>query len=533
LACCETLETDSFGNDNFLDLVNTAVGVITLVHPPSQGRTQQIALDELEREMSHRLNFPWLLPKPILRMRVALVRGRPSISVGGRVYSAAEALGIDLVIVDEEGHWLQPDNDSNRRHREAFLTIDMSEDSGLSGRIAAALAAYPLPVDGLFTLSDNYLVAVAQAAESLGMPTSPVSAHQIAIDKYLTRLVQADQIQHVQITGSEEMQELTKRRDDAPPEFVPKFPLVIKPRTGWSSEYVSKASNMTELFCAIEQACATHPEGAVVETYLDGPEIDVNFVLYQGETVFCEVVDELPSDGDSEDATVRSNFLESGMMLPAILPTKEKEIAVSSLKDILIRLGFHTGVFHVEARITGSKKEYRKVDGVTDLVAKEHSTTEKIQCHLIEINARPPGLIGTVTTAHTYGVDLFIARILSAVGDVARLKALCIPFTGTGLTDGAQCWTQIVFLPVLKGEILKSSDACIDLVSRYPDLAPFVADAEFYHKPGDRIPDPERAPASFLGHILIVSRRSRRHLMSVAEEVRRKFVVEVETNVES
>jgi biotin carboxylase len=469
--------------------------------------------------------------QPIARKRVALVRGRPNISTGGPVYAAAEALGLDLVVVDEEGHWLQADTDENKNHREAFLATDMTEDSRVVDRIIRSLQGYALPIHGIFTLSDNFFVAVSQVAAALDLPTCPQLAFETSVDKYLSRLLQDYPGQTARVNNVDELEALMSG-EHAP--FSPCFPVIVKPTKGWSSECVSKVNSHRDLETAVQKATGRHGGAAIIEPFVDGPEIDVNFVLLDGDILFCEIADEAPSEADSLDATVDDTFSSVALTLPSALPAEEQQMAKSTLHKILVNLGFRTGVFHVEARVVNSSCEYRHLgQGVVDLVPKSALVmrTQKASCHLLEINARPPAYRVTLASRHVYGVDYFAAHILAAAGDCERLKLVSQPFDCENISSrnqGSQCWAQLLYIPAPTAGIVKSDQPCEELKRRRPDLASHIVLATDYCRSGDKIPLLTDGARMFVAHLLVSNRSSRQDVIGIGEDVRRSFRIDID-----
>ncbi|KAK4450395.1 carnosine synthase 1 [Podospora aff. communis PSN243] len=485
----------------------------------------------LTQELKCRLDAaPWLSPEPIARKRVALVRGRPNLTAGGPVYRAAEALGLDLVIISEEGHWLQPETEENKKHREAFISTDMTEDECVANRFVAAVKSYPLPIDGVFTLSDNFFVAVAKAAQALGLPTSPVLSYETSVDKYRSRLLQDEPGKTARVKSVDELNQLLQKPD----QFSPSFPLIVKPTKGWSSECVSKVRKMEDLAIAVEKATARHGSAAVIEPFFDGPEMDVNFVLLDGEILFCEIADEPPCQADASSASVHDTFSPEALTMPSALPTHEQDIVRSTLRDILVNIGFRTGIFHVEARMVNSSYEYRDVGGgVIDLVPKKTLPLGEPTCRLIEINARPPGFRVTVPSKQTYGVDYFAAHMLAAVGDGSRLRMIAQPFQHAfpGWSAGWQYWSRLVYVPVPADGTVRLSEGlspCEELKRRRPDLAEHMVMAMDYFGEGDEVSMYTDGARNYAANILVQSRRSRREAIEMGNEVLRSYRICVE-----
>ncbi|KAK4224253.1 hypothetical protein QBC38DRAFT_24346 [Podospora fimiseda] len=531
--------------DSLANLVHQAAGVVQWADMDASISILELQdyLVRLKEELRDRLNnAPWLSATPIPRRRVALVRGRPNITAGGPVYRAAKALGLDLVIVDEEGHWLQANTEENKMHREAFLVSDMTEDEGVVDRIVQSIVNYPLPIHGVFTLSDNFFVSVARVAEVLGLPAPPVSAFETSVDKYRSRLLQNVPGQTARVTSVQELETLLASTGRGRASFTPKFPMIVKPTKGWSSECVSKVNSLEDLATAVQKATGRHGSAAVIEPFFEGPEIDVNFILLDGEILFSEIADEPPCDGDSRDATVHATFSPEALTLPSALPANEQAIAKSTLRDILASMGFRTGVFHVEARMVNSASEYRDVgDGVTDLVAKDHASRTGLgsnaECKLVEINARPPGFRVTVPSRHTYGVDYFAAHMLAAAGDHNRLRIVANAYDHgvNNRTAGAQYWSRLVYVPAPAAGTVRwpsKLSPCEELKRRRPDLADHVVLGVDYCVPGDKIDLYTDGARTYVAHLLVSSRESRHHAIKLEQEVLKAFSIEIDREVQ-
>ena len=529
-------------------LVKHAAGIVQWADLDFSTPLSELAhrLSSLTQELKARLgDAPWLSPEPIARKRIALVRGRPNLTAGGPIYRAAEALGLDLVVISEEGHWLQPETQENKKHREAFIVTDMTEDGHTAERFVAAVKSYPLPIHGIFTLSDNFFVAVAKAAEALGLPTSPVSAYETSVDKYRSRLLQDSPGQTARVSSAAELEVLLQ----TPSKFCPSFPMIVKPTKGWGSESVSRVPDLASLTLAVQKATSRHGGAAVIEPFFDGPEIDVNFVLLDGEILFCEIADEPPCQADARNATVHDTFSPEAVLLPSALPAHEQEIAKNTLRDILVNLGFRTGVFHVEARMVNSECAYRDFsNGVVDLVPKS-LPPENPTCRLLEINARPPGFRVSVPSKLTYGVDYFAAHMLAAVGDRDRLRLTTHPFRfpqdDIRAAAGAQYWSKLLYIPVpADGTVRRSSSGltpCEELTKlRCPHLAGNIVYAFDYFQPGERITRFDTATGgagggvgvrNYAASVLVCSRRSRREAIRIGNEVLRSYHMDVDEDV--
>ncbi len=539
--------TKAYSSGSLVDHLRLAAAALQL--RPQAGDSPHVLLQAVGPELSKRLSFPWLVESPVSRKRVVLVEGRPSILVGERLFASAQSLGVDLVVLDRPDHWIA---DASYSHlRQLFLPIDMTVDDGLPARIAAAVSGQGGgAVDGITTFSDRYFIAVAHAAELLGLPTSPPAALATCVDKYATRRLQADDDDGsvLYATDAADLRaQLALHGDNRL-----RYPVVVKPCTGWNSEGVAKAANRAELCSAADRIAALHTGAAsamLVEPYIDGPEFDANFVLWQGDVLFFELTDDTPCTADATaaeaDDAVPASFHEVALVYPSALCQAERDLLRTSLHQMLLRLGLASGVFHVEARVRNSSMEYSVDDGMLDLrykrptasnAATTTGTTPSTEMtigtrapaepvaaaspsiYLHEINARPPGFIAVWATAHTYGVDYYALQLLLAAADAPRARALAQPFAG-----GAQHWCHLLLIPAPRGGgVFASPDMCAALRERCPTLMAHVTHCACLFGAGDVVPDPAAGQLSWLAYFLVRSTRSRRHALQVSDAIRQQ-----------
>jgi hypothetical protein len=163
-------------------------------------------------------------------------------------------MGINIIVIEYPGHWLQDDDGPGGYLREAFVPLDISPDEGLVDRLVAAVKKYSehSPTDGLTTVSDFHLTRVAKACEMLNLPTSASDSYGSAVDKFATRAMELDTHGSFQVFG---FADLRQYLDNRPPGSAPlAYPLVVKPCAGWGSEKVIKVQNLSELFFAVSKA---------------------------------------------------------------------------------------------------------------------------------------------------------------------------------------------------------------------------------------------------------------------------------------
>ncbi|KAE8371330.1 hypothetical protein BDV26DRAFT_302826 [Aspergillus bertholletiae] len=502
-------------------VLNGAIGVIQAKNAPGVPVTE--ALDQVKTAIVNRLSFRWLLPEPVQPRRLAMVEVRPDHKSIEAIYS----LGIQLIVLDQPGHWLEPDEGPYAHLRESFVPFDTNVDSHFGDRLTRALEA--LRVDGVVTRNDRLVTAVARVAETLGFPTSPAVAFEKATNKYATRLSEIERGFALCVSGPSDLQEKLHPSDRSEPIRL-EYPLVVKPCEGDGSHCVSKVSTETQLFQAVEkvghriirhEGAVPVPSDVLIEPYIDGPEVDVNFVLWDGEVLFSDVSDDFPSDADSPEATAADTFQETAFAHPSRLPPSEQDLLRQVLLDRILHMGFRSGIFHVEARVRHSAMKYTKRDGTLDLryhEMRDETHEPKASVFLVEVNARPPGYYGLMSLAWTYGVDYFALHVLHALSDETRMRALSQPFLHGPQHDGA----LMLVLPE-RGGVLTSGDPAETFRKEHPEVMDNILLRREPFAMGDFVPGPDAPTMGFLSVLVVRSTMGRAGLLRNMAMIRRDW----------
>ncbi|MCJ1403003.1 hypothetical protein MMC11_006225 [Xylographa trunciseda] len=486
----------------FTDVLDHAVGAVVTRQAAKENLRSD--MKRLQEELVARISFPWIISSRLTHNRLVVVGSRHQL-VMAAWFESAYQLGIQITLIGPHGHFLQH-NWALYPAVEQYLAINMKVDDDLSSRIIKALADNDRPFHGITTFKDPYLVPVAKVAGELNLTTAPLEAVSTCIDKHLTRTVVQNASGALRVPS---LVDLKDRMGKTPL----KYPLIVKPCAGYGSEGVFKVTSDAELFKAVTTLeSAPEKVDILVDTYIDGPEIDANFVLYDGEILFYELVDGLPCTAEYENFT-GGNFLETDQMWPSNHPVRESNLLRKELHAILLQLGFRTGVLHVEARIQNSAMHYTVEHGLQDLRPHNKPLEADPSYVLMEINQRPPGHGGFSSTRQTYGIDYMALYSLCALGAKERVQALSQPFAYTG---GAQCWTDSIFLNADKAGIYNGGDIPAQLQTLRPDLMAYVCFSACYYKYGDVVlDDPPR-----IALVIVSSKVSRQHVREVAQQVR-------------
>ena len=494
--------------------------------PRSTGlKSYEVLLAELEEHLIRRFSISWLIPEPIPERTVAIVDYRP-LFVLERWIRGGHALGCRVLIIGPHGSLFSEPQYAGLIDK--FLPIDMTVDQGLPQRILGALQHAGHRIDGITATVDAYLEAVAKVSSELGLYNLPIESVIMAQDKYVTR---------VRFGNFTPLALLVDDVDDLRKQLATltlpvAYPLIVKASRGWCSEGIFKVKTQDELFIAVSKVKTFQPGiKMIVESYVDGPEVDVNFLLWDGEIQFCEVVDDFPCSADSPNSGfLNTNFQETAMVSPSILVPSEQEMLKTEIHNFLLESGFRNGMFHVEARIQNSVMEYNNVDDVLDLRLKADPPTpdHAPRVFILEVNVRCPGFMLFDTVMYNYGVDYAAAQMLTALGDKMRFKILSRPFP-----SGAQASVATLLLPAPRGGLISdgASPFCEELRDRRPDLlekndsGAEVLRIQTLKFPGETIPDPQTGVLSFLASFNLAARHWARTEMlrrgqAIREEVK-------------
>ncbi|KAL8831683.1 MAG: hypothetical protein Q9191_000728 [Dirinaria sp. TL-2023a] len=469
--------------------------------------------NSLDCELEDRLSFPWLAMKEPRRQTLAIVEGGrtgpDNGGVGESIYSAAAALGIDMVVFDNPGHWLRDTRYTHWYKTFIPLKLELNPSPDFTSDIVNAVRSYEGHLDGIVTFRDHYKPYVAEAALQLGLLTEPPSAYSISTDKFKTSVSEGHRAYRA--SSVEQASNIIQ-------EHGLEFPLIIKPTNGFLSEGVFRIEDFGQLEAGIKGINTDrHGVEFVIEKYCDGPEVDANVVLCDEKIVFVEVCDDFPKGADVNSYGSVNTFIEEAVVLPSKLPKHEQAMLRESLTQSLLRMGFKNGFFHIEARVENSTMEYVMKEGLLDLAERRTPARCAQSCWLIEVNPRPPGIQASDASKHTYGVDYWGLGLLFAVNDKDRIKQLSHPFK-----QGPQYWCDILCIPVQKGGIYDSGDVCAELFTSRPDLAAHVSSSFCWLKKGDRVLDPGTGVNAWVSYFDVFSRESRAHVLEIAETIRRE-----------
>lgn len=202
-------------------------------------------------------------------------------------------------------------------------------------------AAKDFKADGFLTLAtDLPMRAVAYASERLGIPGVSQHTALLATDK--GEMIKALKEQGVEspwyyiVDTLEELKETGKKIT---------YPCIMKPTDNAASRGVALIHDYDELIQSYDYSKEqSHSGQVIIEEYMEGPEVSVEVLSYEGNAHVLQITDKLTSSAP--------HFVEIGHNQPSQLEkgTKEKihDVAVRAVKAI----GIENGPAHVEIIVT-------------------------------------------------------------------------------------------------------------------------------------------------------------------------------------
>ena len=223
-------------------------------------------------------------------------------------YRQVQALGADLYVLNGEG---TPDFWPAERYR-----IAGSKDIGT---ITAAAQTWDREhsFDGILTFSEAAVVTVAAIAEALGLPGIGVDAARTSRNKVLMRRAHArGGVPHPDFRFVTDVADALEAAEEIG------YPVVLKPTLGAASNFVFRIDTPAQMERRVPQAAAgiqemswfrmeadgidLGPHGLLVESFLDGRELLIEALAWDGEVYLGSVVDRITVEGDTFDDDVHA-----------------------------------------------------------------------------------------------------------------------------------------------------------------------------------------------------------------------------------
>ncbi|MEA2194652.1 MAG: hypothetical protein QOG42_1086 [Solirubrobacteraceae bacterium] len=232
-------------------------------------------------------------------MKLLAIETRQFLTYYHSRYRQVEALGVDLYVLNGEG---ASDFWPAERYR-----IAGTKDA--AGMIAAAREWHRVErFDGVISFSEAAVIAVAAIAEALELPSIGVAAAVNSRNKLRMREAHAA---HAAPHPAFRLVESVEAALAAGEQFG--YPVILKPTLGAGSCFVFRADTPDELRDCYEHAAAgiedmywsasevdgidLGPRGLLVESFLDGRELLIEAVAWDGELYLGSVVDRITQEG--------------------------------------------------------------------------------------------------------------------------------------------------------------------------------------------------------------------------------------------
>ena len=200
-------------------------------------------------------------------------------------------------------------------------------------------------IDGICTIaSDVAAPTVAYIAEKLGLVGNSYEVAIRANNKFLMR--QAFLASGIPCPAYQKINGFAQLNLDSL-----QFPVIVKPTDRSGSLGVTKVERIEELLAAVETAlnCSFKHE-AIVEEFIEGKEISVEFISYHGRHYPLQITDKVTTEAP--------HFVELEHHQPADFTEEQYEEIYDLTKRALDALGVTNGASHSEYKITKEGEVY-------------------------------------------------------------------------------------------------------------------------------------------------------------------------------
>lgn len=252
-------------------------------------------------------------------------------------------LGIRIIAVHHEKNWATPYVDH------WILTDTKNHTKALEDVNSFLHTHVDLSVDGILTFWEDDVLLTSKIAEELDLISVPVAIARQVRDKFLFRTFCAENNirtpEHLLIKDERDL-------DHVVANFT--FPVVLKPTFGSGSAFVIKAQDKEEFFNTYEyidrnispniESSLNEGLDVLVESYIDGDEVDIDILLQNGKIKYFAIVDNY--------RTEEPFFIETQQAIPSELPRKDQDALVEMAETVLEKLGIQNGCIHFEAKAT-------------------------------------------------------------------------------------------------------------------------------------------------------------------------------------
>jgi len=241
----------------------------------------------------------------------------------------AKEMGITVITVDRNPQSI------GFKYSDYNATVSTNDADGI------LRVAEKYKVDGIMTLSTEVaVVPVSYVSEKLRLPGIPLDVAQKATNKHLMRKAFKDN--RVPSPTFRLIRDHSKLQDI---DNVMKFPLMVKPTTGYASAGIQKVYDVHELYQACASAKKITADGSVlVEEFIDGIEVGGESFTVEGLTEMIYIT--------NKKVTAPPRYVPLGHSLPSIF----SDDIVQKIKDVIkngVRaLGVKNGPVNFDIMVT-------------------------------------------------------------------------------------------------------------------------------------------------------------------------------------
>lgn len=250
------------------------------------------------------------------------------------VIQTAKKMGLQVIVTDR--------NSGTAGMKYADIPIVMSTRDVEGSVWAAKKQNYITPISAVLTVGTDASMAVAAVADALKLPGIKFEDAEASTNKI-------------------KMRTRFKEHGVPSPEFVPiqslkgaksackklGFPVVIKPSDNMGARGVVRINNKNDITAAFQYAKDASNNGdLIIEEYMEGPELSIDAVIYNGRTFITGIADRI--------IRCLPYFVETGHTMPSQLSIETTIKAAQVMQQGIEALGINIGCAKGDIKLTQS-----------------------------------------------------------------------------------------------------------------------------------------------------------------------------------
>ncbi|WP_170006025.1 ATP-grasp domain-containing protein [Bacillus fonticola] len=227
------------------------------------------------------------------------------------------------------------------------------------------------PIEAVWSFTDEGVELATIIAEKLSLPSNTLISSRYVNDKSkLRNLLNQNNISKVEFIETNSKKEVER--------FFLNLnkPIIMKPKNGSGSQNIFKISKREDIDAAFSKIIDKH-KVVLVEEYLDGREISVESMTYNGNHFPIQITDK----------EISSTHIEIGHVMPASVSVGEENEIRQLVKNVLTLINHQFGPTHIEIKLTSSGPK------------------------IVEAHTRPGGDFIVMMLADVFGLDLITLTI--------------------------------------------------------------------------------------------------------------------------